>query len=129
MKHLYRRFLSVTLFFVCTVFSQQAMANIYTVINNNNSGPGSLAEAITLANADAALDTVEFNIPDGQSCIITATFSYSITQPLFINGYSQPGAAQNEIQSRVIRINIDGAALAEGNPIFNIQSPNVTIAG
>jgi hypothetical protein len=129
MKHLYQRFLSVTLFFVCTLFAQQASATIYTVTNNSNVGAGSLADAIATANTNIGLDTIEFNIPEGQSFTITVTFTLAITDSLFINGYSQPGAATGEIAARTIRINVEGTGLPANNAIFSIQEEFVTIAG
>jgi len=41
-----------------------ASAMTFTVINNNDSGAGSLRRAITDANNHAGLDTVDFNIPE-----------------------------------------------------------------
>ncbi|HEY3026191.1 MAG TPA: hypothetical protein VGJ55_08585, partial [Pyrinomonadaceae bacterium] len=39
------------------------VTNIFTVTNTNDSGAGSLREAILNANAQAGLDTINFNIP------------------------------------------------------------------
>lgn len=53
-----------------------------------------------------------------------------ITDSVFIDGYSQSGAALGPISSRVIRININGAGISVGNPdVFTVNSPGVTIAG
>jgi hypothetical protein len=40
-----------------------AGAATYTVLNTNDSGAGSLRQAITAANLDAISDTIAFNIP------------------------------------------------------------------
>ena len=42
---------------------QSAQATTYTVTNTNDSGSGSLRQAIEQANAHPGLDTIEFDIP------------------------------------------------------------------
>ena len=119
MKHLYQRFFPVTLFLVCTLFSQRLLANQFTVTNNSNAGAGSLVDAIAAANAHAnALDTVVFNIPEGQSFTIIVTATIDITDSLFIDGYSQPGAAQGD--PRVARATVrhaDRRRLCRARPV------------
>ncbi len=44
-------------------FPQTASANTYTVSNTDNSGTGSLKQAITDANNNPGLDTIQFAIP------------------------------------------------------------------
>jgi hypothetical protein len=63
----------------------------------------SLRGAISRANADAALDTVDFNIPTalcGATCLITATQQISIDQPIVIDGSTQPGYVANIIPAQ-----------------------------
>ena len=40
-------------------------AATFTVINTNDSGAGSLRQAVIDANANAGADTIDFNIPGG----------------------------------------------------------------
>lgn len=47
---------------VAGLFPQTASAAIYLVTNTNNSGTGSLRQAILDANASPGLDTINFNI-------------------------------------------------------------------
>lgn len=66
-------------------------ANIF-VSNTNDSGAGSLRQAIINANATASLDTIIFDIPGaGVRTITPASQLPEITKPLIIDGTSQPG--------------------------------------
>ena len=66
--------------------------NIFTVTNNNDSGAGSLRQAITDANNHAGADTIEFNISGGGVHTITlASALPSVTDPAVIDGSTQPG--------------------------------------
>ncbi len=112
-----------------SIFSVKSVFADAVVTNTNSSGPGSLAQAITDCNNNPGADVITFNIPDGGPTIINLTSALpTITQALFINGYSQPNSLAGPIASRVIRININGAGLPGGD-IFTIQSSDVTIAG
>src|SRR5947207_10629491 len=77
-----------------TVVSPSLFATSSTVINTNDSGPGSLRQAITDANADAIADTISFSIPGSGVHTITPTSALPlITNPLTIDGSTQPGFA------------------------------------
>src|SRR5436190_4393853 len=68
----------------------------FTVTNTNDSGPGSFRQAILDTNAAAGLDTIAFNIPgSGVHSIAPASPLPTITSPLIIDGYTQPGASVN----------------------------------
>src|SRR4051812_48582078 len=85
------RFLSVlfVLLLPATLFATSS-----PVINTNDSGPGSLRQAIMDANADAAADTISFNIPGSGVHTITPTSALPlVTNPLTIDGSTQPGFA------------------------------------
>jgi len=70
-------------------------ASTFVVTNTNDSGPGSLRQAITDANAhpnSAEVDAVQFNIPGaGVHTIVLASTLPDITESVFIDGWSQPG--------------------------------------
>ncbi len=75
-----------------------------SVANTNDSGPGSLRQAITDANAGgfcASTATVNFNIPGPAPYIISPNSPLpTISCPdTTINGYSQPGASANTLGS------------------------------
>src|SRR5690349_3919818 len=94
-----------------------ASANTYTVTNVNDSGAGSLRQAILDANGNAGADTIQFNITgSGVHTIAPATALPTITDAVTVNGYSQPGAAANtngpgQGTNAVILIEIDGENL------------------
>jgi uncharacterized repeat protein (TIGR01451 family)/CSLREA domain-containing protein len=66
------------------------------VMNINDSGAHTLRLAIQCANANPGLDTITFNIPGaGVHTITPLTPLPAITDPVVIDGYSQPGSAAN----------------------------------
>src|SRR5262245_66495014 len=69
-----------------------AEAGTFVVVNTNDSGAGSLREAIEGANGSFGLDKIEFNIPgSGVHTITTALGMPFITDPVLLDGRSQPG--------------------------------------
>ncbi len=100
------------------------ISNPFAVTNTNDSGPGSLRQAILTANAVAGTQTISFNIPgDGPHTIQPQSFLPPITQSVIIDGTTQPGFAGTPI------IEIDGTNA--GNNGFNVRtvSGGVTIRG
>ncbi|QDU91273.1 Hemolysin, chromosomal [Pirellulimonas nuda] len=67
------------------------MLATFTVTTNADAGVGSLREAITLANADATPDDIQFAIVGGDLTITPASTLPAITETLAINGATQPG--------------------------------------
>jgi parallel beta-helix repeat protein len=91
------RFISVLLMvlLICSfvlVLPQTVSAATYIVTNSNDSGLGSLRDAIIDANGAPGLDTISFNIPGPGPHTISLTASLEIFDPVIIDGYSQPGA-------------------------------------
>ncbi len=85
----------------------------FTVVNTNDSGAGSLRQAILDANAAFnAGDRIAFNIPDaGPHTIYPLTMLPTITDSVVIDGFSQPGAATNSLaegNDAVLKIRING---------------------
>jgi hypothetical protein len=87
-------------------------ASTFTVTNTNDSGAGSLRQAILDANANGGPDTIEFNIPgSGVHTISPATVLPPITDIAVLDGYTQPGASPNTAavaDDAVFLIEIDG---------------------
>src|SRR5262245_54418204 len=83
------------------------------VTNTGDSGPGSLREAITLANTNPGVDHIYFPIAaGGVQTITTLTELPTITDALVLDGYTQPGASTNTLaqgDNAVLLIRIDGA--------------------
>src|ERR1039457_4729828 len=64
------------------------------VSNANDSGAGSLRQAILDANATSGLDTIIFQIPgSGVHTIVLLAALPAITDPVVIDGTTQPGYA------------------------------------
>ncbi|MGB0561445.1 MAG: Calx-beta domain-containing protein [Spirulinaceae cyanobacterium] len=105
------------------------------VTNTNDSGPGSLRQAILNANANPGPDTITFNIPgSGVHRIQFITDLPTITEALIIDGFSQPGASPNTLavgSNAQIRIELDGSQylVQNGVPGLSIQADNTIIQG
>ena len=88
-------------------------AATFTVTTTADSGPGSLRQAITDANGSAGADTIAFNIPGaGVHTISPASALPNITQPVTIDGYTQPGSAVNTdpiATNAVLLIELEGS--------------------
>lgn len=94
---------------LCCFTLKSSLASIYYVTNNNPSGTGSLGGAITSANNHIGKDSVYFNIPVGSVASRTITLSAifplpSITDPLVIDGTSQPTGGSFGITNAKIQI-------------------------
>ena len=90
------------------------------LVTDTGSAENSLYEAIRAANALPGPDTIQFAIPgtpDQVHTIVLSTPLPAITDPLTINGYSQPGATANTDangSNAQIRIELDLAGSAVG---------------
>ena len=109
------RSLRRTVFAICAcACAISSHAATFTVTTTADSGPGSLRQAITDANANAGADTIAFNIPGaGVHTISPATALPNITQPVTIDGYTQPGSAVNTdpvATSAVLLLELEGSA-------------------
>src|ERR1051326_4108678 len=83
-----------------------AAANTFTVTNTNDSGNGSLRQAITDANNHAGADVIDFNISGaGVHTITPASQPPFITDKVTIDGTTQPGYADKPL------IEISGATV------------------
>jgi hypothetical protein len=104
----------------CCLLSAMASATTFTVTNTNDSGAGSLRQAILDANGAAGLDTIAFNIPaSGVQTIAPATALPTFTSPVTIEGFSQSGSSANTNgpglpDNSVHLIEIDGTNTAFG---------------
>ncbi|MEJ2889874.1 hypothetical protein [Actinomycetospora aeridis] len=71
-------------------------AATYTVTTVADAGPGSLRQAITDANDSGGTDRIEFAIPGaGPRTIAVDSPLPEITDPVTVDGYTQPGATPN----------------------------------
>ncbi len=107
-------------------------ASTFTVTNTNDSGSGSLRQAILDANANFGDDVVEFAIPGGGvHTIVLASALPPITQPVTIDGYTQPGSSPNtnppgQGNNAVLTIEINGTATVV-QPCLKVNAGNADI--
>jgi hypothetical protein len=125
---------------VCVLFFaigiQFVAADNYNVINTSDSGPGSLRQAILDANMHANInantpDTISFIIPGAglQTIIPLSTFP-TITDPVVIDGFTQPGSSANTMavgdsSVHLIELNGNGANFRA----LEITAGNSTVRG
>ncbi len=104
-----------------------------SVTTTNDSGAGSLRDAITQANANPGQDTIIFKIESpGVSRIIPASALPEIAEALVLDGYSQTGSSANTESYRdgaVILIEIDGSQVGTNADGLVVSSGNTTIRG
>ncbi|HVG33668.1 MAG TPA: DUF4394 domain-containing protein [Pyrinomonadaceae bacterium] len=110
-------------------FVPAASAATFTVVNTNDSGAGSLRQAILDANANGGQDTIGFNIPgSGVQTITLASNLPTITDPVIIDGYTQPGTSANfltDSSNMVLLIELNGNAFS----CMRITAGNSTVRG
>src|SRR5262245_55941784 len=103
------------------LLEDRTLLSTFSVTNTLDSGAGSLRQAILDANAHAntlnaggVADTIAFNIPgSGVQTIAPLSALPTITDPVVIDGYTQPGASPNTLPSgdnAVLLIELNGAS-------------------
>src|SRR5438105_2903059 len=109
-----------------------AHAAILIVSNTADSVAGSLRQALLDSNSSAGvLDTITFNIPGaGVRTIIPLTVLPTITDPVVIDGYTQPGSSANTMaigDNSVHLIELNGNSAVCGALV--ITAGNSTVRG
>jgi hypothetical protein len=110
-----------------------ASAGTFTVTNVNDSGAGSLRQAVLDANNAAGADTIAFNITgSGVHTLVIGSGLPTITEALTIDGYTQSGSSANthpvgQGLDTVLRIEIEGTLTTD--PCLSVGSSDVTIKG
>ncbi|HEX6386435.1 MAG TPA: CSLREA domain-containing protein, partial [Anaerolineae bacterium] len=113
------------------------LTQFFFVTNTNDSGAGSLRQAILDANAipnvDGEPDAIHFNIPGtGPHTIQPASALPAITDPVVIDGYTQPGAAPNTLaigNNAVLQVVLSGASAGAGVNGLTITASDSTVRG
>lgn len=126
-------FIAVATLFTHTLAVQAAPA-VFTVTNTNDSGAGSLRQAVLSANANSNpsdQDVINFSISGLGPHLIQLQSQLTITQSVKINGISQPNSSDNTVAwplpiENQLRIAITAAS---GNNPVQVQSDNVTLHG
>ena len=111
--------------------SWNGLLNTFTVTNTNDSGAGSLRQAITDANNLAGTDTISFNISgSGPHTISLSTALPTITDSIIIDGWSEPdfsGAPIIELDGS--GVSGDGLTLAAGSDGSTIRGLSIYMFG
>ena len=99
-----------------------ADVNTFTVTITNDSGSGSFRQAIMDANVHTGYDTIAFSIGSGVQTIMPLSALPTITDPVCIDGTTQPGFTG----SPVIELNGNNAGGGHG---LEVTAGNSTIRG
>jgi hypothetical protein len=117
------------------LLEDRSVPSIFTVTNTDDSGAGSLRQAITDANNNpnsGGPDRIEFNISGaGIQTIQPLNKLPDITDAVVIDGYTQPGASPNTLavgNNAVLRIELNGGNGGDMNGLV-ITAPDTTIRG
>lgn len=102
---------------------QTAPAAIFTVTTTNDTGAGSLRQAISDANNNPGADAIEFNIPGPARTISPAAPLPTITAAVTIDGTTQPGFSGQPL------IELNGANAVVGSGLFVNGGSNCVIRG
>lgn len=110
-----------------------AWADNFDVTNTNNSGPGSLRQAILDANANGGLDRINFDIPGaGPHTISPSSPLPSVNGQVVINGYTEPGSRENTLSTQsnaIILIELDGSNAGSGADGLVINAGDSAVRG
>lgn len=86
----------------------------FTVTNTNDSGAGSLRQAITSANANAGPDTIVFNLGTGTPTINLSSALPAISSPVTISG-NTGGATRVELNGASAGSGVNGLTITAGS--------------
>jgi len=119
MKSLKERWLSgVIVLGLSCAFSPAAT---FVVTNADDTGPGSVRQALLDANSTPGANLIQFNLPgSGVRTLAPLSALPLITNSVTIDGYSQPGSRPNTLansNNAVLLVRLDGVNLTNGFPI------------
>ncbi len=95
----------------------------YTVTTTNDSGAGSLRQAITDANNNAGTDSIVFSVGSGSITISLSSVLPSITGTVILDGWTQPGFSSTPI------IIIDANGVTGDGIVLTSTADNSVIRG
>ena len=119
------------------VLTQAALAGTFTVTTTDDSGPGSLRQAILDVNATPGPHAVVFNIPGPDPSTVHSIAPLNglpeILNKVVIDGYSQPGSSPNTLQwgnDASLKIRLDGIHLTNSLlPALTLRANDSTVRG
>ena len=128
MNHMYimRR---LALFSFSLLTALLSFSATFTVTNTNDSGPGSLRQAIIDANLTPGADAIVFNIAAPPYIISPLSALPSIDETVSINGYTQPTSVIGTMAARQIRIVISGVGAGGAANGLTLNADGIEIAG
>jgi hypothetical protein len=106
-----------------SVSAAPALAIVFPVTSTADSGGGSLRDAIMSANATPGLDTIDFAIGTGAQTISPTSVLPTITDPVSIDGTSQPGYSGTPL------VRVDGAGAGASATGFVVTAGSSTVRG
>ncbi len=105
----------------------------FTVLNNADSGPGSLRQSMFDAEEAMGTDTIAFNLPPMQMQINLLSSLPQISSPLIIDGRSQPGYVDSPLvtvsSGGMVGTGFELTGMANGSSISGLAITNFSIAG
>jgi parallel beta-helix repeat protein len=128
-KNLYKSLPVIFAWVLLILVAQDIFAGqTFTVTNTDDGGAGSLRQAILEANDNPGLDVIAFNISSrsGSPYTIQPTSRLpQISDPVIIDGYTQPGASPNtngpgQGSNAVLKIELDGS-VAGANSVHGLH--------
>jgi hypothetical protein len=130
-----RRLVPATIVCLLLGLREAATGAFFTVLNTNDSGPGSLRQAILDANAAPGADTIAFNIPGpGIHTIRPLSPLPALTDDAGsrVDGYTQPGSSANTLaagDNAILLIELNGAALGAAQFGITLRASSNLVRG
>ena len=119
-----------------TALAPEAKATVFLVTTADDSGPGSLSQAIVDANAavnQAGPDRIHFAIPGPGPHVISLVAALPpIIDPILIDGYTQPGAKRGsraDVNDAVVAVEINGSRISRPSHGLELRSGGSTVRG
>ena len=110
---------------VVDAIESRLLLSTIMVTTTADDGPGSLRQAINMANAEGGTNTIAFDIPgSGPQVIMPQSALPPVTSPLIIDGYTQPGSRPNTsatADNAAPSIVIDGSAISDIGQSLGLQ--------
>ncbi|HKP03225.1 MAG TPA: hypothetical protein VJU77_07635 [Chthoniobacterales bacterium] len=124
----------VTAVAVLVFFPGIGDGGVFTVVNSNSSGPGSLVQAVNDANSVAGPHQIVFDIPGpGVHIIDLNKEGVAVGSSITVDGYTQPGASPNTLtvgNNAVILIELDGGGpFAKGSGALLMYGNDSVVRG
>jgi Zn-dependent metalloprotease len=114
------------------VLAQSVLAQT-TVTTTADDGPGSLRSALSWVNSNPGTDIITFAIPGVGPCKIQLLSSLpTITEPVVIDGYTQPGTVTNSLvvgENAQLQIELDGSQISSAASGLMVSGGSSTIRG